>query len=182
MFVPGPGDLGTGSILPQPALPAFLTSDLRKLLPNAVFGTNPCRIRYCTQQVVLFRQDLMKRLRRRCILPLKGGEAGELLSNHAMWGHLALTVLQQSHLCPLPLLQQPIYWHHDCALSLYPLPHALVLADSSPQEEYAHDGCKVVNPVRCGICSISIYERACGIHRGASGGYCIGVPVSTSCK
>lgn len=35
-----------------------------------------CRIRLYTQQVVVFRYDVLKRLRRRCILPLKGGVGG----------------------------------------------------------------------------------------------------------
>lgn len=64
-----------------------------------------------------------------------------------MWGHLALTLLQQSHLCPLPLLQQPIYWEHDHAMHLYPLPHAVIVGDSSPQALREHQGCSVFNPV-----------------------------------
>lgn len=64
-----------------------------------------------------------------------------------MWGHLSLTLLQQSHLCPLPLLQQPIYWQYDHALHLYPLPHAVVVAEASaPQAQYEHMGCTVFNP------------------------------------
>lgn len=65
-----------------------------------------------------------------------------------MWGQLALTLLQQSHLCPLPLVQQPIYWQYDHALHLYPLPHAVIIGDSSPQAQYTHMGCTVINPVR----------------------------------
>ena len=64
-----------------------------------------------------------------------------------MWGHLTYTLLQQSHLCPLPLLQQPIYWQHDHAMHLYPLPHAVVVADTSPQAQQSHQGCTMFNPV-----------------------------------
>jgi hypothetical protein len=64
-----------------------------------------------------------------------------------MWGQLALTLLQQSHLCPLPLVQQPIFWQYDHALHLYPLPHAVIIGDSSPQAQYEHGGCTVINPV-----------------------------------
>jgi hypothetical protein len=63
------------------------------------------------------------------------------------FAHLALTLLQQSHLCPLPLSAQPVHWAYDQALQLYPLPHALVLADGSAgQEEFRHEGCSVFNP------------------------------------
>lgn len=63
------------------------------------------------------------------------------------FGHLALTVLQQSLLCPLPLVLQPVHWAHDHALQLYPLPHTVVIADSSPQASFQHESCLVFNPV-----------------------------------
>jgi hypothetical protein len=135
----------------------------------------------------------------------------------ALFNELALTVLQQSTLCPLPLAVQPVHWAHeqvvvglcvataaflDCtrlcrlqavaappcttaifqgvhaavaasawpdnaftvrcccgvccsaclsqALHVYPLPHAVVLADASaPQSSasFEHEGCRVMNPV-----------------------------------
>ncbi len=71
--MPGPDDPGPGPVLPQPPLPACLTAALRAALPSAVFASNPCRLRYCTQRIVLFRHDLLRRLRRRAILPLAGG-------------------------------------------------------------------------------------------------------------
>ena len=49
MFVPGLGDPGPGAILPRPPLPDSLTADLRQQLPNALFTSNPCRIRHFTQ-------------------------------------------------------------------------------------------------------------------------------------
>lgn len=61
--------------------------------------------------------------------------------------HLAITLLQQSHLCPLPLVVQPVHWQFDQALQLYPLPHAVILADSSAPSSYRHSGCHVFNPV-----------------------------------
>ena len=64
-----------------------------------------------------------------------------------MFAHLALTLLQQSHLCPLPLVVQPVHWMFDHVMQLYPLPHVVVVADSSPQASYKHEGCHVINPV-----------------------------------
>ncbi|GFR42611.1 hypothetical protein Agub_g3542, partial [Astrephomene gubernaculifera] len=166
VFVPGPDDTGPGAILPQPPLPRCLTGELRRLLPTAVFASNPCRLRYATQRIVLFRHDLQRRLRRRTLLPLAGApegsaaaaatapsasqasQAAAAASSSALWGHLSLTLLQQSHLAPLPLLAQPVYWQHDSALGLYPLPDAVILADATagPQEEFVHEGCRVLNP------------------------------------
>jgi hypothetical protein len=73
-------------------------------------------------------------------------------SPDALFQQLAQTVLQQSTLCPLPLVVQPVHWAHDHALQLYPLPHALVLADASPQSSVSYDGCTVLNPVRSRCC------------------------------
>lgn len=129
-----------------------------------------------------------------------------------LFNELALTVLQQSTLCPLPQAVQPVHWAHEqvcvvwggshgsrsiavfssdfhmkkcekqapmlhepcpsmlmyvcmrgnntylsccChlqALHVYPLPHAVVLADASaPQSSssFLHKGCRVMNPVSC---------------------------------
>lgn len=67
--MPGPGDPGPANVLPRPALPAYFTSDLRQLLPTAVFASNPCRMRLYTQEVVLFRSDLQNHMRRLCLIP-----------------------------------------------------------------------------------------------------------------
>ncbi|GLI68639.1 hypothetical protein VaNZ11_013000, partial [Volvox africanus] len=169
VFVPGPDDPGPGAILPQPPLPRCLTGELRRVLPNAVFTSNPVRLRYATQRIVLFRHDLQRRLRRRSLLPLAGAVDGTTAtaaaaattsgspsaapaaaagpSPTALWGHLSLTLLQQGHLAPLPLLGQPVYWQYDSAMSLYPLPDAVILADATAgQEDFVHDGCHVINP------------------------------------
>ena len=55
VFVPGPSDPGPGPVLPQPPLPAALTKELARLVPGSVFATNPCRIRYYTQEIIVFR-------------------------------------------------------------------------------------------------------------------------------
>jgi DNA polymerase epsilon subunit 2 len=43
VFVPGPDDAGLGGVLPQPPLPKYLTAEVQRVLPGAVFATNPCR-------------------------------------------------------------------------------------------------------------------------------------------
>ena len=49
MFVPSTSDAGPAAILPRPPLPEPLIADARELLPNAIFATNPCRIRFYNQ-------------------------------------------------------------------------------------------------------------------------------------
>lgn len=59
------------------------------------------------------------------------------------------TLLDQSHLSPFTQSIRPVFWDHASALSLYPLPTALVLADAeTPQFAITYEGCHVMNPGR----------------------------------
>ena len=60
VFVPGPNDPGFANIFPRPPLPNSLVQDLVSRIepqfPNAVvMASNPCRIQFCTQEMVIFR-------------------------------------------------------------------------------------------------------------------------------
>jgi DNA polymerase epsilon subunit 2 len=60
---------------------------------------------------------------------------------------LVKTILDQSHLSPFPLAKRPLLWDHAAALQLYPLPTALVLADSEMAPfVVTYEGCCVMNP------------------------------------
>lgn len=62
---------------------------------------------------------------------------------------LVKTMLDQAHLSPFPLHTRPVFWDFDSALSLYPLPTALVLADAeAPAFCLTYEGCHVMNPGR----------------------------------
>ena len=60
--------------------------------------------------------------------------------------HLVKTLLDQSHLCPLPLRVSPVYWKYDHALRLYPLPDVMVLADFYDQYLWCYEECVALNP------------------------------------
>jgi DNA polymerase epsilon subunit 2 len=137
LFIPGPSDPGPGNILPRPPLPSVITRGLADQVPSAVFCTNPCRIQFCTQEVVVFREDLMNKMCRNYIKPPK--------SSINMSEHLVKTLLSQAHLCPLPLHVRPVYWQHDHALQLYPLPDVIILGDYSTPFTVKEVGCVVTN-------------------------------------
>ncbi|KAK9814165.1 hypothetical protein WJX72_001491 [[Myrmecia] bisecta] len=141
VLVPGPGDPGPASVLPRPGLPAQLTADLAQQLPRVSFASNPCRIRFGTQELVFFRDNLQNRMRRLCLLPPKGEDK----SPERMHYHLSVTLLQQSHLCPVPMDQQAIYWQYDHALHLYPAPDVLVVADAFKATVNTFQGCVCIN-------------------------------------
>lgn len=41
------------------SLPNLIANELKKLVPKAIFTTNPCRIQYCTREIVVFRANLV---------------------------------------------------------------------------------------------------------------------------
>lgn len=67
MFVPGPLDPWTGTTLPRPALPKNFTQRLASRIPKAKFVSNPCRLRYFGQDIVICREDLMGRMLRNLV-------------------------------------------------------------------------------------------------------------------
>ncbi|KAJ2785467.1 DNA-directed DNA polymerase epsilon, subunit B [Coemansia javaensis] len=138
VFVPGPNDPWGQGALPKPRIAEFFAQRLEGRLPHVTFSTNPCRIRYCTHEIVVFREDLLKRVRRNCVLP--PAEGSEIVK------HLVRTVVDQGHLCPLPQRIRPVYWAYDHAMRVYPVPDVLVLADRFDSYSVNYEGCHAINP------------------------------------
>ncbi|KAL5008711.1 hypothetical protein ScPMuIL_014292 [Solemya velum] len=137
LFVPGPQDAGMGTILPRPPIPNSITEDLCRKIPNAVFATNPCRLQYCTQEIVIFREDIVTKMCRNCIKFPADGDVPK---------HFAKTLISQGHLCPLPLHVCPVYWAYDNSLRLYPLPDLVICADKYDPFHTTSVDCTIVNP------------------------------------
>ncbi|KAJ9183147.1 hypothetical protein P3X46_007051 [Hevea brasiliensis] len=140
LFIPGPDDAGPSTVLPRCALPKYLTEELQKYIPNAIFSSNPCRVKFYTQEIVFFRYDLLYRMRRSCLMPPSTEETADPFE------HLVATITHQSHLCPLPLIVQPVVWNYDHCLHLYPSPHTIVLGDKSEQKAFKYTGITCFNP------------------------------------
>ncbi|CAN0866426.1 DNA polymerase epsilon subunit B [Linum grandiflorum] len=121
LFIPGPDDAGPSTALPRCPLPNYLTEELRNHVPSAIFSTNPCRIKFYTQEIVFFCHDLLYRMRRSCLIPPCTEETDDDFE------HLVATITHQSHLCPLPLIVQPVIWNYDHSLHLYPSPHTVII-------------------------------------------------------
>ncbi|KAI8379698.1 DNA polymerase alpha/epsilon subunit B-domain-containing protein [Radiomyces spectabilis] len=140
VFVPGSRDPWGGNILPHPPIPNLFTSRVKQKIRKAIFTSNPCRIRYCTQDIVIYREDILNRMWRNVLLRPNIEEESDPAK------HLIRTLLDQGHMCPLPLNIRPIYWAHDHALRLYPLPHTLVLADQCDNYGMTYEGTHCINP------------------------------------
>uniref|UniRef100_A0A803Y728 DNA polymerase epsilon subunit n=1 Tax=Meleagris gallopavo TaxID=9103 RepID=A0A803Y728_MELGA len=138
VFVPGPEDPGPGSVLPRPPLAENITQEFRQLVPFSVFTTNPCRIQYCTQEIIIFREDLVNKMCRNCVrFPS---------SSMDIPNHFVKTILSQGHLTPLPLYVSPVYWAYDYALRVYPVPDMLVIADKYDPFTVTNTDCLCINP------------------------------------
>uniref|UniRef100_A0A0E0EMA2 DNA polymerase epsilon subunit n=1 Tax=Oryza meridionalis TaxID=40149 RepID=A0A0E0EMA2_9ORYZ len=155
LFIPGPEDAGPSKALPRCTLPKYLTEELQKHIPNAIFVSNPCRVKFYTQEIVFFRQDLLYRMRRSCLIPPTTEETSDPFE------HLVATITHQSHLCPLPLTVQPIIWNYDHCLRLYPTPHTIVLGDKSEQKAFKYTGITCFNPGSFGNDSSFAAYRPC---------------------
>ncbi|OWK53763.1 DNA polymerase epsilon subunit 2 [Lonchura striata] len=138
VFVPGPEDPGPGSILPRPPLAENITQEFRQLVPFSVFTTNPCRVQYCTQEIIIFREDLVNKMCRNCVR----------FPNSTMDipNHFVKTILSQGHLSPLPLYVSPVFWAYDYSLRVYPLPDLLVTADKHDPFTVTSSDCLCINP------------------------------------
>ena len=65
---------------------------------------SPARLRHGGSEIILFRDNLQQKMRGLAILPPPAGDEAPLFE------HVAATVLQQSHLCPVPLEFQVGGW------------------------------------------------------------------------
>ncbi|KAG0374933.1 DNA-directed DNA polymerase epsilon, subunit B [Mortierella sp. AD032] len=138
IFVPGPNDPWGASILPRPKIPDFYTAKIRSLVKRSIFASNPCRIKYCDQEIVIFREDILNRLLRNCIVP----PCGDVVIQK----QLVRTIIDGAHLCPLPLTTRQVSWAHDHALRIYPIPDALILADKFEAYNFKYQNCHCMNP------------------------------------
>lgn len=67
MFVPGPLDITVNSTLPRRPLLSTLVGRLKTKVPKVHLATNPCRIKFFDQEIVVFREDLMSKLLRNVV-------------------------------------------------------------------------------------------------------------------
>ncbi|KAF9818320.1 hypothetical protein IEO21_02835 [Rhodonia placenta] len=140
VFVPGPLDVAVNSILPRRPLLSAFVSRLKSRVPKVHLASNPCRIKFFEQEIVIFRENLMAKMLRNLV----GVKPN--VKNDDLKRYLVQTILDQSHLVPLTISIQPVQPDFDHTLRLYPLPTAVVLADKYDRFQMTYEGCHVFNP------------------------------------
>ncbi|KAM4066075.1 DNA polymerase alpha/epsilon subunit [Hirsutella rhossiliensis] len=165
---------GASVPLPRKSVPEMFTSRIRRAFGSAVWTTNPSRLSLFgpNHELVLFRDDLSARLRRTSVvlnpgaaahphppdpMDIDAGAANDdkpsasppppLDEDVRTAQKLVKTLLDQGYLAPFRQAIRPVHWDHASALHLYPLPSAMVLADTTaPPFCLSYEGCHVMNP------------------------------------
>ncbi|GJQ15032.1 hypothetical protein GpartN1_g6823.t1 [Galdieria partita] len=131
IIIPGPNDPGIADILPKPPIVESLLNPLRHSFKCLNATSNPARLVFQNTNIVLFRDNIQKKLVSQSIfiLPNNLDRIREMMVK---------TLLDQGHLCPLPIDIQPVFWHHEQSLWLFPPPQLLFLGCGLKPFQYTY--------------------------------------------
>jgi DNA polymerase epsilon subunit 2 len=65
--MPGPLDLTVNSVMPRKPLLSSFTARLQSKVPKLHLASNPCRVKFFAQEIVIFRDDIMSRMLRNLV-------------------------------------------------------------------------------------------------------------------
>lgn len=182
VLIPGDNDpwqstfsLGSSclNVIPQASIARVFVNRLEKLLPrgNLILAWNPCRINYLSQEIVVFKDQLMSKFKRNDIVfpqdlelekdPLEGLNDKERIdqliqrkdehvsSKIKQARKLVKVILDQGTLLPFEKSLKVVNSQYDYSLRLEPLPNIIILHDTSFDNfEVTYQGCRVVNIAR----------------------------------
>ncbi|CAG8631380.1 4013_t:CDS:10, partial [Ambispora leptoticha] len=153
IFVPGPCDPYVGGALPYMPIPERYTSRFKEYVKKAVFTSNPCRIQFLTQEILIYREDVIDKFHRNLLLRNSNNDPD------CYYQEVIKSIIDQSHISPFKLSVRPVYWEFDHALRIYPLPNAVskrvfpsflnvrfIMADHFPQYAFDYTECHTFNP------------------------------------
>jgi len=67
LLIPSAKDPGTKASWPRRPLPEELVKPLRKKIKKITLASNPCRVLFYNQEIVFFREDMLKKMQRHCL-------------------------------------------------------------------------------------------------------------------
>ncbi|XP_055373020.1 DNA polymerase epsilon subunit 2 [Condylostylus longicornis] len=136
VLVPSQEDPAAPNILPRQPIPEYFVKELRRKWKRLKLATNPCRLQYCTQQIIVCKADLFTKFCRNTI---------HFPSDSNLANHFGRTLVCQGTLTPVQPIVIPVYWNYDTALQLYPLPDLIVIGDPSDSFSTIQAGCTILN-------------------------------------
>ena len=174
VFVPSSNDPGfSDSLLPRPAIPIQIFDAWKRAKFDFILASNPCRIIYFTQEIIIFKQEITQQMRIKSLntqfndlinkkqsskeedeKEIEVEEESQCYSQSQKQKNGGLTdyqrslksCLDQSTMSPFSLSNQTILWNSDHAISLYPIPDAFIAAERQNCYEFAYEDCKCANP------------------------------------
>ena len=72
LLVPSTKDAGTKAAWPRRPLPEELVKPLRRRIKKLTLASNPCRVLFYNQELVFFREDMMKKMQRHALQVRRG--------------------------------------------------------------------------------------------------------------
>lgn len=161
VFVPAENDPGfVDSLLPRPAMPEPIFDAWKRAKFDFVSTSNPCRIVYFSQEILIFRHELTQQMRTKSLnthlnsiinknkLEEEENSVDDQKKSHFIPDHKRslITCLNQSTLSPFNLSNQTVLWDSDHSISLYPIPDVLICAERQNSFEFSYEDCKCANP------------------------------------
>ena len=127
VFVPGPEDLSLFNGFPKfPFIPSIIEK-MKEKIPNLINATNPCRFNIFGKEIVIYRDDLHKKLSRNSINDVDNNDGNNEENNQSEL--FVESVLRQGNLAPIPLNISPRIWHLAHKMLILPIPDILILGD-----------------------------------------------------
>lgn len=77
-------------------MPDFVSSEFLKLVPNAIMATNPCRLQFCTREIVLFRADVLAKMMQGTLYKPSKEDIPEYVSIY-LYGDLLVTLPEKRY-------------------------------------------------------------------------------------
>ena len=143
VFVPGPDDFSLFNGFPKYPFVPSLIEKMKEKIPNIINATNPCRFSIFGKEIVIFRDDLNKKLSRNTINDTDNANNKNEIGNNNQSELFVETILRQGNLSPLPLSISPRIWHLAHKMLISPLPDILILGDITEKFRKYYDYNKI---------------------------------------
>lgn len=143
VFVPGPDDFSLFNGFPKYPFVPSLIEKMKEKIPNIINATNPCRFSIFGKEIVIFRDDLNKKLSRNTINDTQNANNNNAMIVNNQSELFVETILRQGNLAPLPLSISPRIWHLAHKMLISPLPDILILGDITEKFRKYYDYNKI---------------------------------------
>ena len=143
VFVPGPDDFSLFNGFPKYPFVPSLIEKMKEKIPNIINATNPCRFSIFGKEIVIFRDDLNKKLSRNTINDTENANNNNAMIVNNQSELFVETILRQGNLAPLPLSISPRIWHLAHKMLISPLPDILILGDITEKFRKYYDYNKI---------------------------------------